>query len=150
MKNFIITIAAILLMTTIMVFQLDCNQMIQKQEQLKFAADECAATACIYTLDESFGEGIQVYNDKKAIENLEEMLKLNLKNEEICYKVSFEDNSGIKRCYENGFNLISSEQLISKYPTVTLELNAGKPKFRLFFFGNIDIIETSRYEYLGY
>ena len=47
MKNFIITTGAVILIVTIMSYQFQCNRLLREKQQLKYVADEAAATAAL-------------------------------------------------------------------------------------------------------
>ncbi|MEF9922403.1 MAG: hypothetical protein RR313_07060 [Anaerovoracaceae bacterium] len=152
MKNFIITIGAIILMSTIMYFQVDCNEMMRYREQLKFVADEAAATASVFVSANDFGEGYKIYEDMAAKAAADKMIRLNLKTKSpVTYEIYFEDDSQVKRGYNQGGDKIFLKQFTATKPRVSILLNGGKPKFRLpFLKSNKDIIVKSYYEYVAF
>ncbi|HKM28121.1 MAG TPA: hypothetical protein VJY37_00400 [Anaerovoracaceae bacterium] len=151
MKNLIITIGSLILMTTIIYFQIDCNEMIRYKQQLKFAADEAAATASVCIDMDSFGEGLHVYDDATAVVKAKEIIELNLASKAVTFDISFVDDSHVLRQYSHKGELLNQEPKEGVRPSVTVKINGGKPVFRLAFLNpQMDLIEKSNYEYVGY
>lgn len=91
MKNFIITAGAVLLILTIMQYQFRCNNLLREKQQLKYAADEAAASAGLCFDEESFGQGQLRFDRKKAMEKAEQMITYNLGRKDILWKIAFSD-----------------------------------------------------------
>lgn len=138
-------------MTTIIYFQIDCNEMIRYKQQLKFAADEAAATTSVCIDMDSFGEGMHVYDDATALVKAKEILALNLDAKNVTYEISFVDDSKVFRKYSHKGEFLNQEPKEGVRPSVTVEINGGKPVFRLAFLNpEMNLIEKSNYEYVGY
>ena len=86
MKNFIITTGAVILIVTIMSYQFQCNRL-----QLKYVADEAAATGALCFDEVSFGEGRLLFDRKRAMKKAEQIIAYNLQNSKLIWKISFAD-----------------------------------------------------------
>ena len=91
MKNFIITTGAVILIVTIMSYQFQCNRLLREKQQLKYVADEAAATAALCFDEVSFGEGRLLFDRKRAMKKAEQIIAYNLQNSKLIWKISFED-----------------------------------------------------------
>ena len=79
MKQLLFGCAVTILWCFFAVYQLDNNQFIRMQENLKLQANECANTGSLYYDLEQFSEGKKVFDKNKANEAIEKILKLNLR-----------------------------------------------------------------------
>lgn len=91
MKNFIITTGAVILIITIMSYQFQCNRLLREKQQLKYVADEAAATAALFFNEVSFGEGKILFDRKTAMKKAEQIIAYNLQNSKLIWKISFAD-----------------------------------------------------------
>ncbi|NLD10906.1 hypothetical protein [Aminicella lysinilytica] len=78
MKNLIITIGIVVFIVTITGMQFTCNQMLHTKQEMKFAADEAAATAALCLDEEAFGDGNLYFNKEKAGAQAKAMAGLNM------------------------------------------------------------------------
>lgn len=167
-----------MLMILFCIYQADMNLLLQKQEFLKYHADEAANTASLHFDEEKYADGLKVFNDSEANAALRDIVKANLKlNDDLSpldntywvdnlsYTAYYYDDSLIKREYRDGMLISETDfsygemftdpktghsKLISE-PTVIVTLNAGQPRVRLEFLqGKVTVSQTSAYEYLGY
>lgn len=178
MKNFIVTIGVLFVMIIFSVYQVDSNMLMQKQEELKYIADEAADTAALCYDDEEYGDGNLVIEDDVANAAVLDILKKNLSldvnlkptrgywKDTLSYTVYYFDDSLSQRTYTNGAYVSSSpftygemfEEPTTGYrkvitePTAIVTLHAGAPRIRLDSLSGVlpDIVQTSAYEYVGY
>lgn len=78
MKNLIVAASAVILILTIMQLQFQCNELLRRKQNLKYAADEAAASAALCCDDESFGIGVLKFDRRTAQKRAEETIRLNL------------------------------------------------------------------------
>lgn len=69
--------------------QMKCNQLIRQKQELKFMADEAAASAGLCIDPHRFGEGELVLDKEKAIGTAQEIVKQNMPGKEVETKVLF-------------------------------------------------------------
>ncbi len=154
MKNFIITIGALLYMITIIYFQIDLNEAVRYKQILKYAADEGAATASLFIEEQAYGNGKFVYNDTEAVKKAREIIKYNLCDNNIKFDISFTDDNEKTRRYNEDGELVSIESNISsdqQKPIVFIKLKGKNFNFRLPFLSSYkDITVKSHYEYVPY
>ena len=118
MKNFIITIALVILFAFFQVYHVDANALLRQQEMLKYATDEAAASASLFYSTDYFGEGEKIFTDEEALNMAVSTLEHNLDAEagstaalkplddaywqkDMDYTVWLFDDSGKYRKYEN-------------------------------------------------
>lgn len=80
MKNIIVTMAIVVLMTTIAGYQGLLNRSLRLEKQLKFAADEGGATASLFIDNKAYGEGILRFDKEAATKKISRIVQENLKN----------------------------------------------------------------------
>ena len=81
MKNMIITIGMIIFIMTMTGMQYRCNSVLHRKQDMKFAADEAAATAALCIDREAFGQGIIKIRRAEAERAARDMAWLNLGKE---------------------------------------------------------------------
>lgn len=177
MKPLIVGLAVIILYSMFIVYQQDNNMYIRQLENLKYVADEAAASGALFFDEVEYSEGRKVYKKSESNKAIEFMIKDLLKldnsfkplsnsywSDTIEYDVYYFDDSKTMTQYKNN-NLVKIEPFSSygfmfedpkavyiKYidePTVIVTINAGKPNFRLSFINTTDTYRSSGYEYLG-
>lgn len=79
MKELIITSGILVFMTFVMGMQTDFDRLLHQGQELKFAADEAAATAGLCIDPESYGDGLIRFDRERAEGEAREMTALNLK-----------------------------------------------------------------------
>lgn len=176
MKPLLVGLALIILYSMFIVYQQDNNVFIRQLENLKYVADEAAASGALFFDEAEYSEGRKVYNRTEGNKAIAYMIKnlLRLDNtftpmadsywiDTINYDVYYFDDSKIMSKYSNGvlvqeepfeygFMFEETKANYIKYidsPTIIVTINAGKPKFRLSFINPTDVIRSSGYEYLG-
>lgn len=82
MKNMIITFGIVVFILTISSMQLSCNEMLKDEQDLKFAADEAAATAVLCLNKFEFGNGNITFNKKTSERRAREITRVNLRNKD--------------------------------------------------------------------
>ncbi|WP_113672779.1 hypothetical protein [Vallitalea guaymasensis] len=160
MKPFIFTLAMLILFSIFLTYQTDNNNYNRQLEKLKQVADECSAAAGLFYDEEAFSAGLTIYNQEEGKKAIEYIIKKNLNlidehspsdrsywKDAINYKVVFFDNSNtvFPHSYTDDLNRFS--KLIAE-PTIIVEINAGKPPFRLKFLKLKNAVRSSAYEYL--
>ena len=159
------------------VFQVDSNAFMVAQEDLKYQADDMAATAVLFFEPDAYGDGYKIFDDATANAKVEDHLakNMNLVNDvvekgyfsgnTVSYKIYYFDDSGQVRTYIDGslhateaftYGTMFEEELtgykkLIVRPTAVVTINAGPPKYRLDFLQAIakNVIQTSAYEYVG-
>lgn len=126
MKNFIITAGALLLILTIMQYQFQLNHLLRQKADLKYAADEAAASAGLCYDEEGFGDGVLRFDRRKAEEKAGEMIRLNL-------SASGSENQGDEISWALDFDDEEKER-----PKVTVSLRQGR------------LLVRSEYEHVPY
>lgn len=160
MKPFLFTLAMVTLFSIFLVYQTDNNTYIRQLEKLKYVADECSAAAGLLYDEEAYSEGITIYNKEECNQVIAYLIKENLGledehtpsgssywNDEVTYKTTFFDSSNTSFPYYYTDSQQRFTKLIIK-PTIIVEINAGKPPFRLKFLRFKNAIRSSAYEYL--
>ena len=104
MKELIITSGILLFMVTVMGLQTSLNELMHRGQELKFAADEAAATAGLCIDPEAYGEGIIRFDREKAREEALAITRLNGKQ-----------GASLSIQYEEG-----------EHPAVTVRLKQGE------------------------
>lgn len=175
MKPLIIGVALTVILVMFMAFQTDNNALIRAMTDLKFQADDLAATGSLFYDSNAFASGLKVYDLTKANAEIAFLLQSNLGlnasyvpvnnkywKEPFSVSITYFDDSMIAKRFVNG-SLVNSfaftygtlytepstsyVRLISE-PTVIATINAGKPNFRLSFLTPKNAIQTSAYEYI--
>ncbi|MCT4687481.1 hypothetical protein [Vallitalea sp.] len=160
MKPFIFTLAMLILFSIFLTYQTDNNTYNRQLEKLKQVADECSAAAGLFYDEDSYSAGLTIYNQEEGKKAIEYIIKKNLGlidehspsdksywKDAIKYKVIFFDNSNTVFPYSYTDDLNRFTKLISE-PTIIVEINAGKPSFRLKFLQLKNAVRSSAYEYL--
>lgn len=160
MKPLLIGLSVIILYITFTPYQQDNNEYMRQLENLKYVADECAASSSLY-LDESISDSNIVFNrteGKKAIEKiLQDSLKLDnglnpldgsYWQEKIKYDVYYIDDGNTTFPYMFIDKRTGYKKLISE-PTVIITIDGGKPRFRLSFLQAKNGVRSSGYEYVA-
>lgn len=160
MKPFLFTLAMLMVFAIFLTYQTDNNTYTRQLEKLKYVADECSAAAGLLYDEEAFSRGITVYNQEEGKKIIKCLIKENLElkdehtpskssywKDDINYEIIFFDNSNTSFPYSYTDSQKRFTKLISE-PTVIVEINAGKPSFRLEFLESKDAIRSSAYEYL--
>lgn len=115
MKNFIITAGALLLILTIMQYQFTLNHLLSQKAELKYAADEAAATAGLCIDAQMYGEGNLCFDKEKARKRAEQSLEYNLnvsENDDVKWEIHFEEGEDqrpkvIVRVHQGKMNIVS-------------------------------------------
>ena len=89
MKNLIITIGIVIFIVTISGMQLYCNGMLHSRQDLKFAADEAAATAALCLNRSDYANGSITFDKAEAERCAEEIAGLNLKKDKFKLEISY-------------------------------------------------------------
>lgn len=144
MKILLWTFAIVLIMTFVVVYQDDYNQLYRENINLKFYSQEAAAAAAQYFVVEEYSEGRMVFNREEAVRAAEYVLQQNLKlnedfvplhnsywKEAVHYDIEFfdEGNTFFPYLYEHPSEYFI---LLMTAPTVVVTVDAGRPAFRLF------------------
>lgn len=74
---------------TVIGFQMECNQLLRQKQNLKFMADEAAASASLCIKPYDFGEGKLVFDQEKATAVAQEIVKQNMPGKEVNTQVFF-------------------------------------------------------------
>ncbi len=83
-----------MLILSIMQFQFQCNELLRKKQNLKYAADEAAASAALCFDEASFGSGVFRFDRTAAREKAAKVISLNLPEEQgesIRWELTFSD-----------------------------------------------------------
>lgn len=91
MKNMIITVGMIIFIMTMTGMQYRCNAVLHKKQDMKFAADEAAATAALCIDREAFGQGVIKIRRDEAERVAADMAALDLKEQDAEIAVEFSD-----------------------------------------------------------
>lgn len=160
MKPFLLTLAMLILFSIFLTYQTDNNTYIRQLEKLKQVADECSASAGLFYDEDSYSKGMTIYNQEEGKKIIHYLIKTSLGlqddltslstsywKESIQYEVQFFDHSNKTFPFmysdaQNRFTKVITE------PTIIVEINAGKPPFRLEFLQPKEAIRISAYEYL--
>ncbi|OEF99445.1 hypothetical protein BHF71_09035 [Vulcanibacillus modesticaldus] len=160
MKAYIIGVAMFVVFISFTIFQQDYNLYQEHLYNLKFVAEESAASAAQYIDVDNYAEGKIIFNRLEGIEAAEYLIIKQLKldknfmplsnsywHERIDYRINFfdESNSVFPFLYENSEN---NFVLTISNPTVVITINAGEPRYRLFN-SLTDAIMIAVYEWKG-
>jgi hypothetical protein len=141
MKQFIVGLAIAILCTMSLCYTQDRNMHLRQLSKLKFVAEESAAAAAQYFDKVEYSEGRYVFNQVEGIKAAEYVMKYNLNlnddftpksesywTDKITYKIKFYDdlNTIYPFLYSDG-----GIALTIGSPTVIVEINAGKTRYRL-------------------
>lgn len=152
MKNLIITLGAMIYIITIIFFQVDLNEAIRYKKMLKNAADEAAATGAIFTDFNNYADGNQVFDYEKSLQEVKASLDYNIKNKAYNFLITFHDDSGFIRTYnEKNVQMDVQQSLENGSPYIRIILTGNIPRFRLNFINYEQRLKVhSSYEYLPY
>jgi hypothetical protein len=151
MKEFIITVAVLIIYAIITVFGQDFNMDMRQNFDLKYAADECSASASLFYDPVAYSEGKIIFEQdkcKQAIDNqMQSILKLDTSfnplpgsyyQDQITYKVYYYDYSNtdfsvpqVHKDKDTGYTVPITS------PTVVITINSGRSRYRLTLFNNI-------------
>lgn len=111
MKNLIITVGIIVFIVSITGMQFQCNSMLHTRQEMKFAADEAAATAALCLDRNTYGEGILSFDKDKAKASAETMAALNMQKGNYTIALDYLEGKkpGVKVIIEKGKLRAASE-----------------------------------------
>lgn len=81
MKNLIITISLVLLMTYLSSYSLKINKDLRVMKELKFMAEEGAGTAALFVDEEAYGEGEVSFQKEVADKKTKDIIEKNMSKE---------------------------------------------------------------------
>ncbi len=173
MKALITGLAFIILMTFFNVFQIDQDAYIRAQSYVKFLADDTAAGASLFQINDTYSNGLKVYDVVQAEALVKDLITKNLRLSSdlspkqtshwkgpVSYTTYYFDDNKECQTYVNGvfskrenfnYNTIFEEPL-TKYkklitePTVIVTISVGSPANRSDWIDWPDIIRSSAYE----
>lgn len=143
MKILIWAFPIVVLMTLVLVFQEDFNQLHRQTMKLKFHTQEAAAAAAQFFDLNDYGQGKLVFNQEEAVRAAEYVLQHNLILDEdfsprtdsywqevVRYEIEFydESNTNFPYLYEHASTYFT---LLLTAPTVIVTVDAGTPQLRL-------------------
>ena len=164
MKSFLMGIASFLFAMSFFLFLHDYNLNKYYLDELKFVCEEASVAGSSFIDWEEYGEGKIVFNydqSNKAIKFvISSMLKLGRDNmmpenhpywkDEIEVKVTYYDESDIDSenvniCYKKDerTGLYIAKKGCDEEPSIIVEINAGKPNYRLKYLNINDNIRSS-------
>lgn len=161
MKPLITGLALIIVFSIFAVFQNDNNTYLRQLEYIKYTADECAATANLYYISKDYHNGKKVFNRDECEKAIRDIIVTNLSlnddlsplsqsywTDKITYNVYYYDDSNTIYPFLFTDSLTGYMSSINK-PTVIVTITAGRPRFRLNFLQELNIIaiRSSAYEY---
>lgn len=160
MKPLILSVAITIIFTMFIVYQQDHDMLIYHQEELKNIADDCANSASLFYDIDNYSNGLKVFNSKEGKKVIEYMLISNLSltqnlnptqdsywREQIDYNVDFYDDENTVFPYLYKSQWTGYERLL-KEPTVIVEIDGGKGRYRLGFINPRTVVRSSAYEYV--
>ena len=111
MKNLIITIGMIIFIMTMMGMQSSCNHMLHTRQEMKFAADEAAATAALCIDRRAFGEGLIRLDRVEAERSARIMAHMNLREQNYDFRIEFprEQDAAVRVVITEGRLSVTSE-----------------------------------------
>lgn len=178
MKTFLAGIAIVLVCTFFTVFSQDYMVNQRQNFKLKYVADELSASGSMFFNLMEYAEGYIIFDEieglKAISKQVQDLLYLNdsyspLKNsywnEKIVWSAYFFDDTEVCRIYTNN-RLVEQKPFAYPYlfeeqatgfttvitePTVIVTINAGKARYRLPIFKDIQpTIRSSAHEWSGY
>ncbi len=127
MKGIIVFFSIFILALTIVVYDTDMGAYMQKQEKIKALAEDAAAGAAMYFLEEDYGKGIFKFNRQEGQKFIDFILTNKFPGEKMSYEILFDEDE--------------------KAPSVTVSIKVeGKDMFRLPFIKVNSIERKGKYE----
>lgn len=168
MKWFIIGGAMLMLSLWFMLFQNDNDRHLLESEHLKFTAQEAAAAAAQYFVEEDYAEGSYVFNQAEGIEAAEYIIKNNLELEndfepqkssywtkKVTYNIEFFDDETITHtasCTQFPCLYVHETTdfaLALTVPTIIITIYAGEARYTLFE-KPPEVYRTGAHEWVDY
>lgn len=164
MRCLLFTFAMFLLFVPFTIYDIDNDQYLLKQEQLKHVADDCSAAAMLYYSEDEFGGGYKVFNKTEGNNAVEYLVENNLSNTPEEYFTYYFDGNGTVTVYKGRDKITENKGIIYPYlfeekltgyksmvtePRVIVTINMGMFDYRLTFMDDQRLIRTSGYEYVG-
>lgn len=164
MRCLLFTFTMILLFVPFNVYDIDNDQYLLKQEQLKHVADDCSAAAMLYYSEDDFGGGYKVFDKTAGNDAVEYLISNNLEDSPKEYFTYYFDGDGTVTAYKGRDKIAEDkgitypflfEEKLTGYksmvnePKVIVTINMGLYDYRLTFMNDQRLIRTSGYEYVG-
>lgn len=138
MKNMIITLAIILLLSNLLMFQKDTNALVWTMNNMKFVADEMARSAALEVDEEKYSIGDFEFEEKSGKEAAEKAFEQGIESVEKRASIVLFDKEKVNYTVE----------FDNENKQVKVKMNLGQAKFGLFYLRNPQEMKCqSIYEY---
>ena len=162
MKDFILTLALVIIGTNFLVFNQDNNMYQQQMLRLKYVCENASDAGAQYIDEEQYKNGKFVFNQVEASKAIKDVIITDLKldnnfiplsntylKDKVTYSISFYDDSNSD--FTNNITYKDPEGLLThkiKSPTVVVSINAGRARYRIIS-NSPYIIRTSAHSWVN-